>query len=273
MRARALARARAVLPPGAVPSPAPPLPPEAPATTSVAPGYGQFRIALAVSVAVACAAVGAVAALHGRSAHAPRGISPEISPPVQDTPAARISTPSREPSSPDVKRAVAASPPGPAHAGSKQDPFAAELDLLQRAHAAYTRREFSVALTLVAEHARRFPRGQLAEQREALRVRSLVGSGRVDEAHRAAVAFALRFPRSVLLPQIEGSPESFEPWTSAASGPSRLHRRRRNLAPVAGVVRARSLRGTVDREPRVRGGARLSRRRRLESGCRRPVGS
>jgi hypothetical protein len=98
-------------------------------------------------------------------------------------------------------------PPRPA--SPKADPFTAELDLLQRAHGAYTRRDFSAALKLVAEHARRFPNGPLAEQREALRVRSLLGAGRTDEAHRAAAAFKVRFPRSVLLPRVaEGSASS-----------------------------------------------------------------
>ena len=106
---------------------------------------------------------------------------------------------------------MTADPPRPARTGPKENVFTAELELLQRAHAAYTRREFSVALTLVAEHTRRFPRGRLAEQREALRVRSLLGAGRAEEAHRAAAAFAVRFPRSVLLSRLEGSPESSEP--------------------------------------------------------------
>ena len=94
--------------------------------------------------------------------------------------ALRASRPPRTPTR------TAAKPPHPARPGAKSDPFTAELELLQRAHAAYTRHDFSVALTLVAEHARRFPNGHLAEQREALRVRSLAGAGRADEAHRAA---------------------------------------------------------------------------------------
>jgi hypothetical protein len=74
--------------------------------------------------------------------------------------------------------------------------------LLRRAHAAYAGRDFASALGLAAEHARRFPNGVLAEQRDALRVRSLAGAGRTSEARGAAKAFASRFPRSVLLPQI-----------------------------------------------------------------------
>ena len=54
-----------------------------------------------------------------------------------------------------------------------QESYAAELALLQRAQVAYAGRDFPGALALVAEHARQFPNGRLAEEREALRVRSL----------------------------------------------------------------------------------------------------
>ena len=83
-----------------------------------------------------------------------------------------------------------------------QESYVAELDLLQRAQAAYAERDFSGALVLVAEHARRFPNGRLAEEREALRVRSLAGSEHGEEAHRAVEGFANRFPRSVLMPRL-----------------------------------------------------------------------
>ena len=78
----------------------------------------------------------------------------------------------------------------------------AEFDLLRRAHEAYAARDYSRALTIVADHGARFPNGVLAEEREALRVRSLAASGRETEARRAAAAFAGRFPRSVLLPRV-----------------------------------------------------------------------
>jgi hypothetical protein len=79
------------------------------------------------------------------------------------------------------------------------DFYAAELELLQGAHAAFQTRDFGSALRLLTEHARRFPNGRLAEEREALRVRALSGSGRIESARVAASAFALSFPRSVFL--------------------------------------------------------------------------
>jgi hypothetical protein len=99
------------------------------------------------------------------------------------------------------------SKPRPPRPGtSRQESYAAELRLLERAQAAYAGRDFASALTLVAEHGPLFPNGRLAEEREALRVRSLVGFGRTDEAARAAATFANRFPPSVLLPRLGTEP-------------------------------------------------------------------
>jgi len=75
----------------------------------------------------------------------------------------------------------------------------AELSLLRPARDALSRGEFTGALSLTAEHARRFPNGSMVEEREALRVMGLAGLGRGQEAKRAANAFHARFPRSVLL--------------------------------------------------------------------------
>jgi TolA-binding protein len=166
-------------------------------------------IALAASIAVAVGAVGAVAALRGWTARPSAVAPPEGVPPASSRSLSGVGRASTEPPTPVVEPEPAR-PARPARPGAKADPFTAELDLLQHAHAAYTRRDFSAALALIADHARRFPNGNLAEQREALRVRSLAGAGRADEAHRAAAAFAARFPRSVLLPRVAEGRESSE---------------------------------------------------------------
>ena len=83
------------------------------------------------------------------------------------------------------------------------EPDVTELDLLRNAHVAYSTQDFARALERVREQARRFPNGSLAEEREALRVRSLAAAGRAGEARQAAAAFAEHFPRSVLLSQIQ----------------------------------------------------------------------
>jgi hypothetical protein len=61
---------------------------------------------------------------------------------------------------------------------------------------------FAGALPLLTLHARRFPHGRLTEEREALRVKVLVGLDRRTEARRAARSFARVFPKSPLGPVV-----------------------------------------------------------------------
>jgi hypothetical protein len=204
-----LARARATVAGEEIP-PAPPAPLSQPVAMPFTRAGRVVRIALAASIALIAGAVGALAALHGWTTGAPEIVTPRSAPRAPGALIAPADSPSDEALPPDVEPAAPSPRPRQAHLSAKRDPFSAELALLQRAHAAYTRGDFSAALAVVAEHARRFPTGHLAEQREALRVRSLAGAGRADEAHRAAAAFAVRFPRSVLLPRVEEGTGSSE---------------------------------------------------------------
>jgi hypothetical protein len=70
--------------------------------------------------------------------------------------------------------------------------------LVERARVALLRRAPADALAAVEEHARRFPRGQLAEEREALAVQCLAALGRGDDARTRAEVFHRRFPQSAL---------------------------------------------------------------------------
>lgn len=92
--------------------------------------------------------------------------------------------------------------PGKATAQPARTPNA-ELELLRAARQDYSRGDFAGALAAVAEHGRRFRNGVLVEEREALRVKSLAGLGRFEESERAAAAFHVRFPQSVLLSAFE----------------------------------------------------------------------
>jgi hypothetical protein len=159
------------------------------------------RIAVAAAAILALATAGAAAALHTRATRAP-----EVGPTVLQSPEA----PSVWTSAPQVlreqptPRSASSSRHGRPHrAVSPQESYAAELQLLQRAQSEYTGQDFPDALVLIAEHARRFPNGRLAEEREALRVRSLAGAGRGDEARRALAGFARHFPQSALLPRLQ----------------------------------------------------------------------
>lgn len=195
VRARLLARARAAVAaskasPNSIPAPSAPT------------VWRGRRVALAASVVVAFATVAVAAAFHAR---VPR--SPEIAP-----------TPPRAPDRPAVSHLgqgpQSRRPPQPVSAARIQRPhrlitpqesYAAELRLLQRAQSEYASHEFIDALVPLAEHRHRFPNGRLAEEREALRVESLVRAGRDDEARRALATFANHFPHSAFLPRLQSA--------------------------------------------------------------------
>jgi hypothetical protein len=180
VRARALARARATV--------------AAAAAETALPAPTRTAIALLVGAA------GAVGALRVRTSDRLEGAPPSRPPANPRSHVVAPEIPPPEPAAPEPTSA------GKAHRSARgagaQESYRAELDLLQRAQVAFASRDFAGALVIVAEHARRFPNGRLAEEREALRIRSLVGSRRADDARRATATFANRFPRSVLLPRL-----------------------------------------------------------------------
>jgi hypothetical protein len=159
-----------------------------------------MAITLAASVAFVVGAAGAALALRGRAHNEPRVTLPPS--PHQEV--ASCSTPSALPPASQVapQPIVETKTARPEPSLTARESYTAELSLLQRAQAAYTDRNFATTLLLVSEHARRFPNGRLAEEREALHVKALIGAGREVEARKAASAFAARFPRSALLPRL-----------------------------------------------------------------------
>jgi hypothetical protein len=98
--------------------------------------------------------------------------------------------------------------PQPAKSATESEIYAMELRVLQPAQWALARKDYAFVLASVAEHQRRFPAGRLAEEREALRVKALLGLGRDAEAKHAGTAFQKRFPDSALGPRVE---EMLEP--------------------------------------------------------------
>jgi hypothetical protein len=184
-----------------------PTPPNAPAALVSIPSVPRRRAGARIAfAAVLVATVGAVAAVRRQSAE-PAPVEPPVSGSVIRAGGAAHrarEAPVEAPASRPV-RAPKVRPAASIRSGGAERHFTAELELLQRAQIAYTQRDFSTALALLAAHARLFSRGHLAEEREALRVRSLRGAGRTDEAHRGATEFAARFPRSVLLPRVDSA--------------------------------------------------------------------
>ena len=80
----------------------------------------------------------------------------------------------------------------------EENTLAAELALLGRAHAALSRGDFTGAESALGSHARRYPRGSLVHEREALRVQCLAAGGDQAAAEAARQRFHRRFPASVL---------------------------------------------------------------------------
>jgi len=195
VRGRAMARARAALAAGVA------APAASPSRAALGPRW-------AVAAALVCmASAAAVVAAYGIHAHVARVAAPVATPPAAAP--APIAAPSRAPAAPPVIAPADDELP-PAAPRLLQPPrlsraeaLRAELRLLRHARAAVAREDFAAALPPIAEHARWFKDGRLAEEREALRVKALVGLGRTEDARRAAAAFRTRFPHSALLPAVQ----------------------------------------------------------------------
>ncbi len=116
----------------------------------------------------------------------------------------------RSPPSPvpnDVLAAPAAQPragplPG---ASSGAIGLGAERVLLDRARRSLLHGDPLGALAAVGEHERRFPRGVLSEERDALRVEALVAAARFDDARASAAAFHAAHPGSLLTPAVDSA--------------------------------------------------------------------
>jgi hypothetical protein len=182
-RARMLSRARAALAAGVATRPIPSRAPSA------------FRWAAAAGLAC----VAAVAA--GAAVYSVVRVRPVATPGAAASPA---ESPAPHWSAGDELIANLLPPPvlNPRPARTAAGAVRAELRLLQQAREAVAREDFLLALQLIGEHARRFKTGRLVEEREALRVKALVGLGRRGAARRAAADFEANFPRSPLLPTV-----------------------------------------------------------------------
>jgi hypothetical protein len=98
-----------------------------------------------------------------------------------------------------------ASMPATGHGTGVTADLSREREILDIAKTALGRGDASAALARTEDHARTYPRGALAEEREALAVQALVAAGRAAEAKSRAARFAKVFPKSVLLPAVRAS--------------------------------------------------------------------
>ena len=191
-RARAMARAALAAPVAATPTPFAAVP------------RPRWIAAAAAGLVVSGAVAAAAYEIHGRFAPAPMSQAEAVvrAPKVVASVPPSLAPAVAVPDLPDAPAPTVAAPrPSPAEAARD------ELHLMRQACAAVARGDFAVALSSIAEHTRLFKNGRLVEEREALRVKALVGLGR-PEARHAAAAFRVRFPRSVLLPAVGQIPVS-----------------------------------------------------------------
>jgi len=169
----------------------------------------RTALLLAAALAVAGLAAAGAGVLRRKAAMAPGAPSsasparavvgrvtpePPVAAPSEAAPdAASAGEPARVPAS-------QAEGPHPANASS----YALELELLEPARSSIAHGDFQSALTAILRHQRAYPHGQLSEEREALRVRALWGSGQTRAAELAAAVFRKRYPRSGLLSWMKG---------------------------------------------------------------------
>jgi hypothetical protein len=185
LRARAVLRARRAVVEGRVVSPVPLRP-------------ARFRWVSAAMGVLVLAAL-ATAAIGRRQRPGTAGAPPR---PLVANVLPRIAAPEPDLTSFDPPPSPVTSRP-PRRALTQAEEYAQELRLLQPAREAIAHDDFVAALAATAAHERRFPRGRLAEEREALRIVALAGAQRGSEARVAAAAFHRRFPDSLLEKRID----------------------------------------------------------------------
>ena len=127
-------------------------------------------------------------------------------PPAAILPAPGALASSIPPSVPMARDVTGIKAPHPATAPpAASSSLAAEQLLLDQARAALTGHEPDRALALLSEHARRFSRPQLGEEREALAIQALAVEGRFDEARARAARFRTSAPDSLFLPAVDAT--------------------------------------------------------------------
>lgn len=136
----------------------------------------------------------------------PVTLTPAVPPPVPTITPSDL--PSAEPSA-----ARAATPSATAFAPAARSPAGdpnEERALVDTARTALARGRSADALTAIDEHARRFPRGRLAEEREALAVQALALSGDRPGALTRAARFRRAFPNSIFGSSVDRAVQPFE---------------------------------------------------------------
>lgn len=105
--------------------------------------------------------------------------------------------------------AAATAPAGLAHPRTLAD----ERALLEKARTALAAGDADGALAAVSRHARLYPSGQLAEERDSLRVRAAASRGDDADVQTLGAEFTRRYPQSLFLPSVREAIAASRPQT------------------------------------------------------------
>jgi hypothetical protein len=195
-------------------SSAPQSPPVSPPSTGhvlarmVAHGSRRGLATFLVGAAVGATAYGTVAHLQreSRVERAPAAAIP--SRPPEPAPMAPELASEPRPTG-EVAPRPAAAPPSTQRVSSEQETgrtkdqgLAAERKWIEMARTALARGRVDGALAALRHHARHYPGGQLAEERDSLLVQSLVAKGDYAQARTQAARFGQQHPNSLFSPAI-----------------------------------------------------------------------
>lgn len=185
---------------------------------AAAPAAGAAKVAGASAVGKLLVGVGvgafAAGGLVGAQVHAVLAppppqvvVSPQVARAPEVAPVGGGALPSPEAPRVAPEPEPAAPRPRPKPAGGPgplgDEALAQERSLIEQARVAMGRQAPALALQALAEHERRFPRGQLEEERLAMQALALSATGERDGAAAKARRFLERFPQSVLRGAVE----------------------------------------------------------------------
>jgi hypothetical protein len=176
----------------------------------VAHGSRRGLATFLVGAALGATAYGTVAHLQQKS-RATQAPSAEIAPrPPEPVPLAPEPRPEARARVEDDPPRPVASPTSSTRAPTEQETgrskdqgLAAERKWIEMARTALARGRVDGALAALRHHARVYPSGQLAEERDSLLVQSLVAKGDYAQARAQAARFGRQHPRSLFSPAIE----------------------------------------------------------------------
>jgi hypothetical protein len=185
---------------------APPRAPSGEGTTAAGAGIGTFAGTAFLSLLLAGGAVAFFASRapwHPPVPAATRAVA--MATEAQPAPLLPASAVPSMPSDPPGFEAASSRPRSVRASSPVVYDLAAERRLLEHARADLLRHDADAALIAVGEHARRFPRGVLSEERDALRVEALVSAARYDDARAAGATFRATHPGSLLTSAVDSA--------------------------------------------------------------------